>query len=418
MADIKSLQLNTHHDDQVGAEKLSKKKNNRKKINRLLFLAVVALFVGAFFWKNPTTTSVLRYVTGQRSSLQIENGKVNVLLLGMAGGTHDGANLTDTIIIASFDIKTNTVSLISLPRDLWLENAKSKVNALYEKKSDGNSGLKYAEENFGYIVGFNIPYAVRMDFSGFIKAIDLLDGIDVMVANSFDDYIYPVEGKENDYCGLSEKMMDLSESQAKELGVQSGSHQVLIAEDSKIVAASIEVGGKISYSEDNVATYFPCRYEHISFKKGLMHLDGTTALKFVRSRHGTDNEGSDFARSRRQQLVLQAFKQKVLSLGTLTNINKITGLIKTFGDSVETDIPESQYLELASLIKGTQEVRSTVLSSEGKNPLLVNPPVSDYGAWVLIPPSNDFTAIHNHLNDFINQIDTSTKSAQIKTTAP
>jgi len=418
MANIKQLQLNADTNNQHGdIPKISPKKKKRK-IYKLLFIVLIVLLVGTFFWKNPTASSVIRYVTGQGNFLQTDDGRVNVLLLGMAGGTHDGASLTDTIIVASFDSNTNIVNLVSLPRDLWLDSAKSKVNALYEKKLVGGSGLKYAEENFGSILGLKIPYAIRMDFSGFIKAVDLIEGIDVNVANSFDDYLYPIEGKENDYCGLQEKTIDLSETQAKELNVQQGSYQALVDDTNKISTISASIGGKISYTEDNVGRYFPCRYERISFKQGLMHLDGITALKFVRSRHGTNNEGSDFARSRRQQLVLQAFKQKVLSVGTLTNITKITGLIKTFGDSVETDIPESQYLEFVGLVKRVEGVRSAVISSEGKNPLLINPPVSDYGAWILIPPNNDFTAIHNYLSDFINQTDIATKSAQVKPTKP
>lgn len=425
MANIKPLQLKTDSEADLSetSSKISGKKKKKKVLNRLLLIILIILLVGTFFWKNSSTSSVFRYVIGQGSSLQVENGRINVLLLGMAGGQHDGSFLTDTIMVASFDTKTNTVNLISLPRDLWWETAKSKVNSLYEKKLAEGNGLKYAEENFGLILGIKIPYAVRMDFSGFTKAVDLVGGIDVNIANSFDDYLYPIEGKETDYCGFEEKDMDLSEDQAKKLNLEKGIHQVLIDKDGNIATASAIVGGKIEYieiDENKIAQLFHCRYEHISFKKGLTHMDGTTALKFVRSRHGLPlSEGSDFARSRRQQLVLQTFKQKVLSAQTLTDINKITGLLKTFGDSVETDIPESQYLEFAGLIKQVKVVRTTVISSEGKNPLLIHPLVGDYdGAWVLIPPNNDFAAVHNYLSDFINQTDTATQSALPLTPKP
>lgn len=402
MANIKSLQLETN---------LKQKKSTTR--NKLLLGLLIIFLVGTFLWKNSSTSSVFRYVLGQGSSLQSEDGRVNVLLLGMAGGTHDGANLTDTIMVASFDSQTKIVDLISLPRDMWLDSSKSKINALYEIGLIRGSGLKYAESNFGQMLGITIPYAVRMDFSGFTKAVDVIGGINVNVADSFDDYLYPIAGKEADYCGYSEKDLQIDDSQAKQLGIDPGLHRVLIDASGKIATASATAGGQIIYTEDNVGLYFPCRYEHITFIKGLTQMDGTTALKFVRSRHGTDEEGSDFARSRRQQLVLQAFKDKVLSVGTLTDLNKIVGLVKTFGNSVETDISQSQYLEFAGLAKKVVETKSMVLSNAGLNPLLINPPVTDYGAWVLIPPHNDFTNIQNTVTDFFNGTDTATASATV-----
>lgn len=397
---------------------LSNEKNgfvNFLLINKFWLVILIVVLFGIFLWKSSnTSSSIFRYVTGQGSQLEKKDNKVNILLLGMAGGKHDGATLTDTIMVASFDTKTEQVSLISLPRDLWIDSEKSKINTLYQKGLAKNNGLKYAEEKFSEILGINIPYAIRVDFSGFIKAVDLIGGIDVMVANSFDDYLYPIEGKETDYCGLQEKDMDLSEEQAKQLNLEKGIHQVLIDKDGNIATASAAVGGKIEYieyDEKKIGQLFPCRYEHISFTKGLTSMDGVTALKFVRSRHGTNGENSDFARSRRQQLVLQAFKEKVLSTETLTDVNKIVGLFNTFGQSIDTDIPQSEYLEFAGMLKKIKEVKTTVISSEDKNPFLVHPTAGAYETWVLIPPNNDFTAIQSHVSDFINNTDTATKSA-------
>jgi polyisoprenyl-teichoic acid--peptidoglycan teichoic acid transferase len=383
-------------------------------INKFWLIMFAAFLLIIFSWKNSSTPSVLRYITGQGSSLQTENNRVNVLLLGMAGGKHDGATLTDTIMVASFNTQTHEVSLISLPRDLWLESEKSKINTLYQKGLARGEGLKYTEGKFSDFLGIKIPYGVRVDFSGFIKAVDLVGGIEVDVVNSFDDYLYPIEGKENDYCGLQEKDIEISEDEAKKLGIEKGMHQVLIDEEGKIATVSAKVNGKIEYTENSIGEFFPCRYEHISFTKGLTHMDGITALKYVRSRHGIGSEGSDFARSRRQQLVLQAFKEKVLSADTLTDVNKIAGLLNTFGQSVETDIPQSQYLEFAGILKKVAGVRATILSPEGKNSLLITPPAGTYGAWVLIPPNNDFSAIKNHLTDFLNKTDTATKSAIVE----
>jgi anionic cell wall polymer biosynthesis LytR-Cps2A-Psr (LCP) family protein len=251
-----------------------------------------------------------------------------------------------------------------------------------------------------------------MDFSGFTKAVDLVGGIEVNVVKSFDDYLYPVEGKEKDTCGLTEKEMDIPEEQAKTLGIEKGMHQVLVREDGSIATASASIGGKIEFDEDSVGIIFPCRYEHISFEEGISKMDGENALKFVRSRHGTNGEGSDFARSKRQQLVITAFKNKVLSTETLFDIGKISGLLKTFGESIDTDIPQSKYPDFLNMIRKTKEIKSLSIDALGKNPLLITPPTGTYGAWVLIPPNNDFSYIRNYVNDFYNGTDTATKSAQ------
>ena len=68
---------------------------------------------------------------------------------------------------------------------------------------------------------------------------------------------------------------------------------------------------------------FPCRYEHLHFNTGVQHMDGKTALKYVRSRHALQ-DGGDFGRASRQQRFLSAVKDKVLSV---TFIPKIVPLM-------------------------------------------------------------------------------------------
>jgi anionic cell wall polymer biosynthesis LytR-Cps2A-Psr (LCP) family protein len=61
-------------------------------------------------------------------------------------------------------------------------------------------GIALAKAAVGKITGQRIDYAVRIDFSGFVKAVDVVGGLDINVENSFDDYQYPVSGKEDDPC--------------------------------------------------------------------------------------------------------------------------------------------------------------------------------------------------------------------------
>lgn len=353
---------------------------SRKMIMVVVSLAVVviAVMLWAFVF---SASSVVSFVFN-KNIIKKTDDRVNVLLLGMAGGRHDGALLTDSIIVASFNTKTKKAVLISIPRDLWLVNIKEKVNAAYEVGLENGQGLKFTEDKIDDILGIPIHYAVRLDFSGFEKAVDLVDGVDVLVERSFDDFEYPIAGKEDDLCGYEEKELEIDEALAKELNISSGKQKFLVDPQGKVAT-------------DSSKLKFECRFEHIHYNRGVVHLNGEEALKFVRSRHGTNGEGSDFARSKRQQLVIEAFKVKVLSLETLTNPQRAFGLVDTFGKSFETDIPKERFLEFYNMVKSVKPVQSIVLGDLGNDQsLFISPPVSDYGgAWVLIPANNDFSSV-------------------------
>src|SRR4051794_24706 len=66
--------------------------------------------------------------------------KINVLLLGIGGGTHEGPNLSDTIIFASIDPNTKKTTLVSIPRDLWIPDLRAKINSAYATGQDKQTG--------------------------------------------------------------------------------------------------------------------------------------------------------------------------------------------------------------------------------------------------------------------------------------
>lgn len=357
-------------------------------------------------WIKSGSSTVVSYVFDKVSlkpGLELSDGRINVLFLGIAGDGHDGPNLTDTIIVASFDNKSHRVDLISIPRDLWLDKYHFKVNALYETGLSQKQPFDFVRDDLGQILGIKIPYVVRVDFSGFEQAVDLVDGIDLEVPNSFEDGEYPLEGQEDSLCGNSETIQDLSSDQAKALNIPPGKAKVLLDQSGKIATASAQLSVGLNYTEQQVLEFFPCRFAKLSFKQGLSHMDGATALKFVRSRHGSNGEGSDFARSKRQQLVLQAFKQRVLSLDTLTDPQKIIGIAKNFNEHISTNISRDLYPEFLNLLRQVKEIRSIVINQAGNKQLLITPPTTDYGgAWVLIPPNNDFTEIKSYVNELLS----------------
>lgn len=369
-----------------------KSRERRKKRWWILGISVVLIGFLLYFMTHSTGNAVFQYALSAASGPKIKStdDRVNILLLGLAGGKHDGAMLTDSIIVASYHLKSNKVTMISIPRDLWIDGIKEKVNAAYEfgeERPEG--GLVYAADKIDDVVGIPIHYAVRIDFSGFAKAIDLVDGIDVDVPKTFDDYNYPITGKEDDLCGLIEKEVELTPEQAAATKLKPGKQKVLVDASDKIATESSD---------------FACRFEHLHFNKGINHMDGETALKFVRSRMGTNGEGSDFARSRRQQLVIQAFRDKALSLSTLFNPGKIGGLLNTFGESVDTNIPQDDYLEFYDIAKNIKGLNTIVLGDlgNGKSVLVVGD-AGKYGRFVMVPPNDDYTALQQYVKTKLDE---------------
>lgn len=360
-----------------------RKKTSRKKIWIAIGVLFLLVFGRAIITALKYSPVLFQLVFNKQIELKRSNGNINVLLLGIGGGNHDGPNLSDTIIFASIDQVKNKVTLVSLPRDLWVQNITDnhggRINEAY---ADGENikkggGLMLAEAVVSKIVGQQIDYGIRVDFAGFVKAVDMVGGLDIMIDNTFDDYIYPIEGKEADSCGKSDSDIQ-----------------------SFIQTASAS-------AEQNLAVFFPCRYQHVHFDKGLNHMNGTEALEFVRSRHALGSEGSDFARSARQQKVIKAFKDKVLSLGILINPAKVMGLYDILQSSIDTDIKQSEFddfIRLADKMKGAV-ITNTVLDygdpQTGRSGLLMNPaPSADYGyAWMLIPRTgmDNFSEIRKYV---------------------
>ncbi len=222
-----------------------------------------------------------------------EGDRTNILLLGIdrRGGTGWG-HLTDTIIIVSVDSVNNQVSMLSIPRDLYLEVPgvkETRINEanVYGYRNDYPGGgpallKRTIEQNFG----IPLNYYVMVDFNGFKQVIDTLGGIDVNVPRTLHDTQYP-DPKPGD----------------------------------------------------------PYAYKTVHFDVGWQHMGGQRALEYSRSRMST----SDFDRAKRQQQVLLAVRQKAVDLGVLSLITKLPSLFATMGNMVKTDMTLSEMKDLALL---------------------------------------------------------------------
>jgi len=345
----------------------------RKKIFLILAAIFTIVIVIGVLQTSKLYPILFQLLFKREIQLKKANTNTNILLLGTGGGKHEGPNLTDTIIFVSINEENNKVTPISIPRDLWIPELSAKVNMAYavgENKRKGG-GIVLVKAVIAKILSQPINYVVRIDFDGFVKAVNVLGGIDVDVKNSFEDLEYPIIGKENDPCGHKD-------------------------EDLKTLATA-----------SSQLEVFPCRYDHVRFEGGIQLMSGVTALQFVRSRHAKGTEGNDFARSKRQEQVIKAFKDKIFSLNVLLNPAKVIGLYSVLQESIDTNIKEEEFddfVRLAQKLKNAQ-IQSTVLDYGDKEKnragFLVNPPISDdFGRqWVLIPRvgNGDFSEIQKYV---------------------
>ena len=313
---------------------------------------IVSLF--GFFSKKAGLTNygevITNFIFAKDSKVESIRGRTNILILGKSGEGHAAGDLTDSIIFTSISLKDPTISLFSLPRDIWVPAIRAKVNSAYYwggVKQEGG-GLILAKSTVEEIVGQPVQYGLVIDFSGFTRIIDVVGGIEVDVENAFVDEKYPIPGKENDLCDGDKE--------------------------------------------------YKCRYETISFQKGIQTMGGETALKFVRSRNALGDEGTDIARTARQQKVLLAVRQKVLSSKVLFSPKTLAGIWKVVRESVETDIsPESGAVLARHAISAREKINTFVLLEE----LLVNPPISPRydDQYVFIPAAGDWSEVHKWISE-------------------
>lgn len=324
------------------------------------------------------------------SGLKSENGRTNILLLGTGGAGHEGPDLTDTMILASIAKDGADLVLISIPRDLWAPPISAKINSAYAAglEKDGQ-GLKVARETASILFDLPIHYAVRVDFAAFVRAVDLVEGLIINVDNPFTDTRYPIAGREDDLCGLKRQTQEID-------GISQ--EAVIDATGSAIPLASIT-------DQNNP---FTCRYETITFNAGLTNMDGQTALKFVRSRYGTNAEGSDFARSSRQQKVILAFREKVFSRNTFFDPPLAIDLISTFDQSIDTDIQNDDIAHFIKLSQKAdpQKLRRVVLDSDKPESVLtVGDPAAHGGQFVLVPKNNSWTDLAEYVQGEIFKLE-------------
>lgn len=305
--------------------------------------------------------SGIRFLTGagERKLKGEKEDRINFLLLGVGGYGHDGPDLTDTIMLASLRPSDGKIAMLSIPRDLSVEipgygwRKINNANAFGEWQEKGY-GPELASDVVSDITGQTVHYYVRIDFAGFIEFIDEIGGIEVEVERSFTDYSYPAPNDE---------------------------------------------------------------YQVVSFSQGLQKMDGDTALKFVRSRHGTNGEGSDFARSKRQQKILIALKNKILTPSVILNPAKLITLFDTVKDHTSTNVTSReimQFIRMAGKID-TENVITEVLDNGPNGPLYAT---NIDGAYMLLPRGGNWNEVQNIADTIFDQSTVGTAADSNSSTIP
>ena len=124
-------------------------------------------------------------------------------------------------------------------------------------------------------------------------------------------------------------------------------------------------------------------------------MDGARALKYVRSRLAVGDEGTDFARARRQQEVLLALKQKLTSPSVWLSPRRLRQLFLSFEKAIDSDMNIGELATIGKLFAAVDTENTTRISLEGE---LYSPPTIWYGRYVLIPKES-FEEIHSFVKN-------------------
>lgn len=339
--------------DELGLGKKRARRPRKKRgctIGCLSVLGIV-LILGVLFFVTLQKVLAFGSAISNQSPLSTQTGymggsqRVNFLIMGYGGSGHDGAYLTDSLVVISLLPQSHHTTLVSVPRDLWVQNPPnsgnySKINAIYTTASNSNAnpiaGGNAVAQKISLVTGLQINYWMTINFAGFKDFIDAVGGVDVNVPDSF-NACYP----KND--------------------------------DAAVDASWIKV----------------------QFNKGVQHMDGATAIEYARAREplevcgmGTSEnqaELTDFGRSRRQQLIMQASLEKMKQWQTWPHL--YSGLDK-LKNTLYSNLSLADLGEFA-LKMDLKDAHRVGLSNAN---VLVDSTSND-GQYILLPQNNNWSLI-------------------------
>lgn len=237
-------------------------------------------------------------------------GNINILLVWMGGENHDGGMLADAIIIASWNPKLQSVSMISIPRDLYIDMTTADIrwrinqafsSAYYNNDKSLDLAAKMLAAEVEEITSIKAPYYAVVDFNGFKGVIDAIGGIEIDVPERIYDTTYPNDANR----------------------------------------------GYITF--------------HV--ERWLQQMDGITALRYARSRHSS----SDFARSARQQQIIEATIKAILRKENIQNVSTIKSLYDEYTKMVTTNVSNKEIVWMIKHIFSLEHIFNFGLTSTCSN---------------------------------------------------
>ena len=377
----------------------SKPESKKKKrwVKWVIGFGVAFLILGGLaFWKAHSLMERIAPKSGIFSSLVNslpgvnkklsgeEEGRINVALLGMRGkGVEGGGLLADTIMVLSFHPKTgegdsSRASLVSIPRDLYVTvpgtSDKQKINAVHhygEEKGEGK-GLEAMKTILSEVTGQPIHYAASINFKGFEELVDAVGGVSVTLKDPFTE---PLQFREPHVCDPNVFTVPTSPLQYEHKYVTTKTGRRRIAESYPLCYnKDVECGGVFD------------------LPAGTSTLNGERALCFARARV-TSN---DFERAKRQHMILEALREKLLSLGTLSDFGKVNGILESLGDNARTDMEAWEVKQFFELYLENNDVKLSqdVVVDNSENGLLYAPQDTGAAGYILLPKGDTYEKIH------------------------
>lgn len=278
------------------------------------------------------------------------SGRVNLVVLGYGGAGHSGAYLTDSLMVISVVPSTGATTMVSVPRDLWVQVPPSsgryaKINSAFEYGMNNGyqsmpasmaAGGAEAARKVSEVTGMNVTYWLSIDFTGFRDLVNALGGVDINVPTAFTAR-YP----RNDN-------------------------------------PSIDAGWKI-----------------IHFHTGPQHFNGEQAIEYARARYVLTplSEGTDFARSMRQQLLLHSIADRMRQPSAWPGfLNALQALQHTIHTNLSmTDL---------ALFTTRLHLSSAAHIGLSNDNVLQDGQTSD-GQYILEPRNGDWGAVQTYVADHL-----------------
>lgn len=369
----------------------------KKKWFKIVLAVVVILLVGGgiFAWKTENLLnkisgggifqSLIHNIPGVSDELDGEkDGRVNILLLGMRGADMPGGgNLADTIIVASILPKENKIAMISIPRDLYVTvpgtQDKQKINAVhaYGEENGEGKGLKNMKTIVGEVTGLPIHYAAKINFAGFKQLVDAIGGVEITLDAPFEE---PMQFNEPHVCDSQIFTVPTGTFEYKKHVTRTGKVKI-VAQYPLCTNPNTECGGDFRLSA------------------GTQTLNGEQALCYTRSRVTT----SDFERAKRQQVMIQLIKSKMLSFGTLTDFSKVSKMLDALGDNVKTDMVAWEMQRLYDIYKQMPDTQIYQRVLEDSEEGFLYYPGESAAGYILLPRGDNYDKIHDMAANIFTQ---------------